>query len=194
MEIQSDIINHVEKFIDKNRGSPGVNFRFILGKYSEHFGFEPHIFHKEKYEEIKLFLESCVSLENVIVNENEKNSENENEINSEIDSEIDSENENLILLTNDCYDLIITIDFKVTVKSNLILNRKTTSFFKKNHVFVLSIITTSLDEIYYMFEIVAIIPLHYTSRYISHSSLLKICDIITKLNNSLQLYFYTLED
>ena len=71
MEIQSDIINHVEKFIDKNRGSPGVNLRFILGKYSEHFGFEPHIFHKEKYEEIKLFLESCVSCENVIVNENE---------------------------------------------------------------------------------------------------------------------------
>jgi len=58
MEINDKIVEHVEKFIDKARHLPRIKFRFILGRYSNHFGFEPHIFHKEKYEEIKVFLES----------------------------------------------------------------------------------------------------------------------------------------
>ena len=65
--------------------------------------------------------------------------------------------------------------------------RKSTSFLKKNHVFILSTITNNLNEIYYTFEIQANIPLDYTSKYISHSSLLKIKDVLSKLNNSLDL-------
>jgi hypothetical protein len=55
MDINEKIITHVENFIDKNRHLPRVKFRFILGKYSKHFGFEPHIFQKKNTRKLKPF-------------------------------------------------------------------------------------------------------------------------------------------
>jgi len=174
MEINEKIITHVENFIDKNRHLSRVKFRFILGKYSKHFGFEPHIFQKEKYEEIKTFLESCVLWEN-----NDIHTENENE------NENENDNENLILCTNGSYDLMITPN----LNSNIPGIRNITSFNIRCHVFTLSIIKNELNEIYYTFEIIANVPVNYTSKYISHSSLLKIGDILTKINPDLELQF-----
>lgn len=173
MEINDKIIKHVEIFIDKTRHLSGVKFRFTLGRYSKHFGFEPHIFQKEKYEEIKLFLESCVSWENITENITE------NEINNEIN------NENLILCTNGSYDLMVSNDLNVDISGI----RTATSFKFKHHVFVLSSIKNNLNEIYYTFEIIAYVPINYTSKYIGDSSLLKIQDILKKLNTDLDLQF-----
>jgi len=181
MEIDPKIITHVENFIDKNRHLPGVNFRFILGKYSTHFGFEPHIFQKEKYDEIKSFLESCISWEEQLENENENNCDNE--INCDNEKNLNE----LILCTNGSYDLMIINNVNVNV--NIFGSRKIISFKRKNHRFVLSTIKNELNELYYTFEIIANIPLNYTSKYISDSSLLKVHDIITKINPELNLHF-----
>jgi hypothetical protein len=178
MDINEKIITHVENFIDKNRHLPRVKFRFILGKYSKHFGFEPHIFQKEKYEEIKTFLESCVLWEN-----NDIHTENEND--NDNDNDNDNENENLILCTNGSYDLMVTPN----LNSNILGIRNITSFNIRCHAFTLSIIKNTLNEIYYTFEIIAKVPVNYTSKYISHSSLLKIGDILTKINHDLDLQF-----
>ena len=175
MEIDDRIVSHVENFIDKTRHLPNVNFRFILGRYSKHFGFEPHIFQKEKYDEIKLFLESCVSWEN----ENENISENENlNLNN---------SESLILCTNGSYDLMVINSFNLNVTIPGI--QKTISFKRRNHRFILSTIKNELNDIYYTFEIIARVPFDYTSKYISDSSLLKVCDIIIKINEDLELQF-----
>jgi hypothetical protein len=175
MEINDKIIQHVENFIDKYRHLPRVKFRFILGRYSKHFGFEPHIFQKENYEEIKVFLESCVLWENI---ENIKT-----EINTEINTENDGEN--LILSANGSYDLMVTYN----LNSNIPGIRNITTFNIRRHSFVLSTIENNLNEIYYTFEIIADIPFNYTSKYISESSLLKIRDILTKINTDLDLNF-----
>ena len=181
MEINSNVILHVENFINKNRHLQGVNFRFIFGKYSKHFGFEPHIFQKEKYDEIKSFLNTCVSWENE--KKCEKKCENEKKC------EINCENENLILSSNGSYDLLITNSLNSNVGVNIPGIQKIISFKRKNHRFVLSTIRNELNKTYYTFEIIAYIPLNYTSKYISDSSLLKVRDIIVMLNPELELQF-----
>lgn len=178
MEINDKIIIHVENFIDKTRHLPRVKYRFILGRYSKHFGFEPHIFQKEKYEEIKVFLESCVSWENIENSENEENEENP---------------ENLIICTNGSYDLMVTYNLNENMNVNVNVDisgiRKMVVFKRKCHSFILSTIKNDLNELYYTFEIIANVPFNYTSKYISDSSLLKIRDILTKINTDLELQF-----
>jgi len=173
MEINDKIITHIENFIDKTRPLPRVKFRFILGRYSKHFGFESHIFQKEKYEEIKVFLESCVSCENIL-----------NEV-TEINSKNFEDSENLIVCTNGSYDVMVTCSSNINFSGI----RKTIVFKRKSHSFVLSTIKNDLNEIYYTCEIIADVPFNYTSKYISDSSLLKIRDILTKINAELDLQF-----
>lgn len=186
MEINGKIILHVENFINKTRHLPGVNFRFIFGRYSKHFGFEPHIFQKDKYDEIKSFLDTCVSWEN------ETNCEKtckKCETKCEKKCETKCENENLILSSNGSYDLLITNSLNSGADVNILGIQKIISFKKNQHRFVLSTIRTELNETYYTFEIIAYIPLNYTSKYISDSSLLKVRDIIAMLNPGLELQF-----
>jgi hypothetical protein len=187
MEIDPEIISHVENFIDRTRHLPGVNIRFILGRYSTHFGFEPHIFQKEKYDEIKSFLESCVSWEEHGENEIEIENENENERGKNLDCEKNLDE--VILCTNGSYDLIVINSLNSNVNVNIFGSRKIILFKRKNHAFVLSTIKNELNELYYTFEIIANIPFNYTSKYISDSSLLKVQDIITKVNPELNLNF-----
>ena len=177
MEINSKIISHVENFINKTRHLPGVNFRFIFGRYSKHFGFEPHIFQKDKYDEIKSFLDTCVSWEN------------ETQCEKKCETKCENENENLILSSNGSYDLLITNSLNSGADVNILGIQKIISFKKNQHRFVLSTIRTELNETYYTFEIIAYIPLNYTSKYISDSSLLKVRDIIAMLNPRLELQF-----
>jgi hypothetical protein len=179
MEIDPEIISHVENFIDRTRHLPGVNIRFILGRYSTHFGFEPHIFQKEKYDEIKSLLESCVSWE--------EQGENENEHVKNLDGEKNLDE--VILCTNGSYDLMVINSLNSNVNVNIFGSRKIILFKRKNHAFVLSTIKNELNELYYTFEIIANIPFNYTSKYISDSSLLKVQDIITKVNPELNLNF-----
>lgn len=184
MEINGKIILHVENFINKTRHLPGVNFRFIFGRYSKHFGFEPHIFQKDKYDEIKSFLDTCVSWEN------ETNCEKTcKKCETKCEKICEKICENLILSSNGSYDLLITNSLNSGTAVNILGIQKIISFKKNQHRFVLSTIRTELNETYYTFEIIAYIPLNYTSKYISDSSLLKVRDIIAMLNPGLELQF-----
>ena len=66
--------------------------------------------------------------------------------------------------------------------------QKQISYNKKNHTFNLSRIYNKLNEIFYKCDITATVPSNYSSIYISHSSLLKVCDILIKVNNTEDLY------
>lgn len=173
MHIAEEIITCVADFIDMYRCLDGVKFSFILGKYSSIFGFERHLFHKEKYNEIKLFLESCTSWETVKETE-KKNTNNEDEYIDNI----------IIVCKNGSYDLCVC----VYNDNNFSGTQKQISYNKKNHTFNLSRIYNKLNEIFYTCDITAIVPSNYSSIYISHSSLLKVCDILIKVNNTEDLY------
>jgi hypothetical protein len=172
MNIADEIITHVADFIDKYRYLPEIKFSFILGKYSSNFGFERHLFHEEKYIEIKLFLESCTSWENIENYEMDINEESEC-----VDNIV-------IVCKNGSYDLCVCV-YKDT---NFSGTQKQIRYSKKNHAFNLSMVYNKLNEIFYTFDITANVPSNYSSIYISHSSLLKICDILIKVNNTHDLY------
>jgi hypothetical protein len=173
MNISDEIITHVADFIDMYRYLPETKFSFILGKYSSNFGFERHLFHKEKYNEIKLFLESCTSWENIDSKETEKKATNKECVDNIV-----------IVCKNGSYDLCVC----VYNDTNFSGTQKQISYNKKNHTFNLGTIYTELNEIFYVFDITAHVPSNYSSIYISHSSLLKICDILIKVNNTKDLF------
>jgi hypothetical protein len=180
MEIQPEIINYVGDFIDKYRMNENLRFVFTLGKYSEPFGFEPHLFHEFIYTKIKILLESCPSWENI--NAYNYNSDSVSfsfsfPINKEIDKII-------ILCKNGSYDIKISVYENFDINSEYVI-----SFKKKNHIFNLGKIKTDINEIYYTFEIISLIPKNYSSIYIGHSSLLKICDILSNLDNTKNFEF-----
>ena len=171
MNVPDEIIKQVADFIDTYRYLPEIKFNFILGKYSSTFGFEKHLFHKEKYNEIKLFLESCTSWEMIKDNEKDKKED-------EYDDHI------IIVCKNGKYDLCVCVNNC----TNFLGTKKRVSYNKKNHAFNLETIYTELNEIFYIFYITAHVPNNYSSIYISHSSLLKVCDILIKVNNTCDLY------
>ena len=171
MEIQNEIIHAVEDFIDKYRHLTDVKFYFILGKYSIYFGFEKHIFQKEMYSNIEKLLHSCCTWESI-------NEDNRLSKNKEIDKLI-------ILCKNGPFDLLVTVNSPMDedgIKTGI-------SFRKNYHNFNLGVITTKLDQMYYTFNITSDIPPNYSSVYISHSSLLKVCDILGHLSNVTELQF-----
>jgi hypothetical protein len=182
MEIADAIIISVADLIDKYRFLPNVKFYFILGKYSKHFGFENNLFQKEKYEEIKLFLESCTTWEFI----NEKNFE----MNGMKEKILD----NLLILCKNCsYDIMVNViesSCKFDCDYNYELGNVNANIFKKkNHTFILCALNNNLKQIYYTFKISAYIQKDYSSIYISHSSLLKMCDVLSKLNNTKEIQF-----
>ena len=179
MNIAEEIITHVADFIDMYRYLPEIKFNFILGKYSSNFGFERHLFHKEKYNEIKLFLESCTSWENIKNIETGKKDTNE-DINEE-DECIDTI---IIVCKNGSFDLCVSVYSDINISGT----KKQISYNKKNHTFNLATIYNELNEIFYTCYITAHVPSNYSSIYISHSSLLKVCDILIKVNNTHDLY------
>jgi hypothetical protein len=188
MEIQPEIINYLRDFIDKYRmrENANINVKVTLGKYSEQFGFEDHLFQKDKYTEIKTFLESCSTWENT----NAYNTKSKSKSKSyEIDKII-------FLCKTGTYDIMISINeiinenmkMKINEKMNEKINEDSEyviSFKKKNHTFNLCEIKTHINEIYYKFNIVSIIPKDYSSMYIGHSSLLKICDILLRFDTTI---------
>jgi len=176
MKIDQSILLKVADFIKKNRSIENINFLFSLGKYSKKFGFERDILHSSCYYKIQNFLNTCSTWDKI-------ETKNKSEIESEDESEEESEvlDELIILCENGSYDIQLTAETYFT--------KSTKSYTKKNHVFNLSEIDTVLDECFYSFQLLAIIPKNYTEMYISESSLLKIIDILKIINPSTEFTF-----
>jgi hypothetical protein len=174
MKIDQSILLKVADFIKKNRSIENINFLFSLGKYSKKFGFERDILHCSCYYKIQNFLNTCSTWDKI-----ESKNENENESETETESEV--LDELIILCENGSYDIQLTAETYFT--------KGTKSYTKKNHVFNLSEIDTILDECFYSFQLLAIIPKNYTELYISESSLLKIIDILKIINPSTEFTF-----
>jgi hypothetical protein len=170
MKIDQSILLKVADFIKKNRSIENINFLFSLGKYSKKFGFERDILHCSSYYKIENFLNTCSTWDKI-----ENKETKETEIESEVLDEL------IILCENGSYDIKLTAETYFT--------KGTKSYTKKNHVFNLSEIDTVLDECFYSFQLLAIIPKNYTELYISESSLLKIIDILKIINPSTEFTF-----
>jgi hypothetical protein len=178
MKIDQSILLKVADFIKKNRSIENINFLFSLGKYSKKFGFEIDILHCSCYYKIQNFLNTCSTWDKI---ENKNGNEIESESEEESETETDVLDELIILCENGSYDIQLTAETYFT--------KSTKSYTKKNHVFNLSEIDTVLDECFYSFQLLAIIPKNYTELYISESSLLKIIDILKIINPSTEFTF-----
>jgi len=177
MKIDQSILLKVADFIKKNRSIENINFLFSLGKWSKNFGFERDILHCSCYYKIENFLNTCSTWDKIET----KETASEKEIESEEETENKVLDELIILCENGSYDIQLTAETYFT--------KSTKSYTKKNHVFNLSEIDTVLDECFYNFQLLAIIPKNYTEVYISESSLLKIIDILKIINPSTEFTF-----
>ena len=169
-------ITSVSDFIKRYKSLNSIRFKCTLGKYTDIFGFEKNLFHEEEYNKIMNLLNKCSTWEY----KEEKYFE---KFKSEPDKIIDTM---IILCENGPYDIIITAE---TVKTNSFYISddfyfKQNTFIKKNHEFILTEEIDNFKDKVYNMTIIPIIQSSYTDTYISHSTLLKICDLISVCNNN----------
>ena len=168
-------ITRVADFIKRYKCISSICFRFTLGKYTDMFGFEKQLFHEEKYNDILNLLNKCSSWDSNVEKNHEKFKYEPEKI---VDTLI-------IKCENGPYDIILTAETVKTtplfMSEEFILNENI--YKKKNHTFILSKCVSNLNEIIYGASIMPDIPKGYTDSYISHSSILKICDLISVCND-----------
>jgi hypothetical protein len=151
-----------------------ANIRFTLGKYSDDFGFEKHLFHGEKYDRVLGLLNSNLKWDDHTQFTHEKNTKVTVKI---IDTII-------YKIENGPYDLIITAENKKCEDMYMSEDyvKKEINFLRKHHTFQVSHENNiDLGDIY-SFNLL----LHKNSNtdtYNSHSSILKIIDIINAIDN-----------
>lgn len=165
-------IEQVADFIKRYKSVAVVTF--TLGKYTDKFGFEKHIFHSHNYNCILKLLNSNPNWEN----KDENNYEKFNKCTYKIIDTI------IYKIKNSPYDLIVRAESKksqnVYISEDYI--KKELLFLRKHHTFKLEHeCSISNGEIYSF-----ILNLQCNTNpdtYNSHSSLLKIIDIIKALDN-----------
>lgn len=99
-----DIITRLADFIKRYKCINSIKIHFTLGKYTQEFGFEKHVFQFENYMNIINLLENCNTWEDTSKTETKK-------IKSEPEKIIDSL---IIKCQNGPYDIIITAQTKET--------------------------------------------------------------------------------
>ena len=160
-------IDHVADFIKRYKSV--ANVTFTLGKYTDEFGFEKHIFHKDKYETILNLLNSNPNWEN----KDEKNYEKFNSCPYKIIDTI------IYKIKNSPYDLIVTAESKksqeIYISEDYI--KKELHFLRKYHTFQLNCENSISIGNIYSFKLNLKCNTD-PDTYNSHSSLLKIIDII----------------
>jgi hypothetical protein len=179
-----DAILHVGDIIKRYKSLKNIRIKFTLGKYSSEFGFERHLFHEGNYKKILDLLESCDTWDKTDKTFYEKfKSEPEKIVNSAV-----------ILCKNGPYDVLLTVETKknseIFVSEEF--NMTSLTFKKKYHAFCLNYCETTLDEKYYTFNIVPDFPKDHTDTYISHSSLLKIQDVISACSETKENLIFSL--
>lgn len=162
-----NVIEHVADFIKRYKSV--ANLTFTLGKYVDDFGFEKHIFQKEKYISILNLLNSNPNWEN----KDENNYEKFNNCPYKIIDTI------IYNIKNSPYDLIVSAESKKSQKMYVSddYTKKELQFTRKCHTFQLEHEHNISNGDTYSF----ILKLQCNSdpdTYNSHSSILKIIDII----------------
>jgi len=161
-----ETINLIAKFIETYKSNENIKIKFMLGKYSEIFGFEKHLFHEENYSKIINLLESCTSWE---------------EITEETDEQFIDEPEKIVDSTilsyiGSPYDFVIVAQ---TTKNNRVFKSETyvensIHYTRKNHTYSLYNDT----EQNFRFELNLILDPKISNVYLAHSSILKLNDVI----------------
>lgn len=164
-------IEQVADFIKRYKSVSNVTF--TLGKYIDEFGFEKHIFHKDKYDCILNLLNSNPNWE-------EKKQNNLEKFNSCPYKIIDTI---IYKIKNSPYDLIVTAESKKTqeiyISDDYI--KKELHFLRKYHTFQLNCENSISIGNVYSFKL-NLRCNNDPDTYNSHSSLLKIIDIIKVLD------------
>tara|TARA_B100000768_G_scaffold179375_1_gene196926 strand:- start:1450 stop:1992 length:543 start_codon:yes stop_codon:yes gene_type:complete len=158
------------------------NIKFTLGKYTEQFGFEKHLFQKEKYQCILNLLNSNSQWED----KNETILTKNNKIPYKIIDTITYK------IKNSPYDLIITAESKKSQEFYISEEyiKKEVSFTRKCHIFQISYENSVQYGDVFNFNLI-FSKNENTDTYNSHSSLLKIIDIIKAVdtNNTVDYVF-----
>lgn len=164
-------IDYIADFIKRYKSV--ANVKFTLGKYTDEFGFEKQLFQKEKYNCILNLLNSNTSWENKEENNHEKIIKGPYKI---IDTIV-------YKIKNSPYDLIVTAESKknqdVFMAADYI--KKEILFLRKSHIFQLEHEYSIANGDIYGFKL----NLQHNTNpdtYNSHSSLLKILDIIKAID------------
>lgn len=164
-------IEQVADFIKRYKSVSNVTF--TLGKYTEEFGFEKHIFHKDKYECILDLLNSNPKWEE----KKQNNLEKFNTCTYKIINTI------IYKIKNSPYDLIVTAESKrsqeIYISDDYI--KKELHFLRKHHIFQLDSEYSISKGDTYSFKLNLKCNTD-PDTYNSHSSLLKIIDIIKVLD------------
>tara|TARA_B110001450_G_scaffold251814_1_gene272472 strand:+ start:4869 stop:5411 length:543 start_codon:yes stop_codon:yes gene_type:complete len=162
-----NVISDVADFIKRYKNVSNV--RFTLGKYTEKFGFEKHLFQKEKYQSVLSLLNSNPHWDDKKETVSEKN----NKVPCKIIDTI------IYKIKNSPYDLIVTSESKKNQECYISDEyiKKETSFFRKCHIFQISYENSIQDGDVFNFNL-NFRKNENTDTYNSHSSLLKILDII----------------
>lgn len=179
-----ETITRVADFIKRYKCIKSIKIRFTLGKYTDEFGFEKHIFHEENYDKILTLLNNCSTWESL---EQEKYEKIKNEPEKIIDSVI-------ITCKNGPYDILITAETKkqVDIYISEDFSQEIKTYKRKNHCFNISKETSELDKTFFRASIFAYIPEKYTDTYIAHSSLLKVQDLIRACDESQNEFIFTI--
>jgi len=177
-----NMITRVTDFMRRYTCVENIRIRFTLGKYNKEFGFEKHIFHEDKYEDILKLLNNCNSWDKHEKN-NYRKYKNESKI---IDSII-------ILCENGPYDIIVTAETKrqdgLYISEDFELTENV--YVRKNHTFIVSKYHADIEGKFYTCSIIPVVPDTYTINYIAHSSLLKIQDLIHICDDKKTEFFFT---
>lgn len=170
-------IQEISDFIKRYRSINNVDLIFTLGKYTDCFGFEKNLFQKDNYSIILDKLESCAQWENV-------NKTNYVKCNKEPVKIIDTI---IFKSENSPYDFIINA--VTSKKTDIYISDDYTeyivSYKRKNHTFnLIKSHKTLSGGVVYKLDIVLNLnlPKNYTDTYVSHSSLLKVMDMISACN------------
>lgn len=168
------VITNVADFIKRYKCLNSVTFKFTLGKYTNTFGFEKNLFHEEKYYEVLNLLNKCTSWEY-------KEEKSFTSFNEESDKIIDRM---IILCDNGPFDILVTAQSTNSACTLDNVNIKQNIFMKKNHEYILTKSVDNFKTSSYIMTIIPKIVLSYKDTYISHSTLLKMCDLISVCNDN----------
>mgnify|MGYP001283231197 CR=1 FL=1 len=178
-----DIIIRIADFIKRYRSIKSIKIKFSLGKYSDQFGFDNHLFNRDNYEKIINLMEKCSNWDN-------KENIEAKKFKVEAEKVVDS----IIIMCNGPYDILVTAETKKSVDiyvSDEFLNEE--KFYKrKHHTFYVSKQSSNLDDDLYTVNIIPDLPKDYKDIYIAHSSLLKVQDLINVCSDNSVNLTYTL--
>jgi hypothetical protein len=162
-----ETINTISNFIETYKNNKNITIKFILGKYTEIFGFEKKLFHEENYNKIANLLESCTSWE---------------EIAEETDEQFIDEPEKIVdtvvlSYIGSPYDFVTVAQ---TTKNTRVFKSETyvensIHYTRKNHTYSLY----NDNEQNFKFELKLILDPNIKSYYLAHSSILKLNDVIS---------------